>query len=355
MVQYNNITQLISELLFKNDCVIVPNLGGFVAQSYASHFSNGSSLLLPPTKQILFNKNLKHNDGLLVSSYSDKYDLSYALAFSQIEDYKEYIVSLLVAKKRFELLNLGLLYVDLDSEIRFESKIDVNFLIDSFGFEPVIAKEIEKVVEPILNKTVFEDRKINTINKSSKKYSVKQMALLAVGLPITITMLVFAANSKPLEPIMHSSLNPFYNSPQSYSKINNREHKAFFLDKISQSPLIEDNNGNATFKLFEKGITLIASNNETGVTKEKENSNIKNNTPNISANYQVVVGCFGIESNASKLIKELKSKNIKASISGINAKGLHVVSCGGFNTKSEANGLVSSLKSKFPNAWVMEK
>jgi hypothetical protein len=355
MVQYNHITQLISELLFKNDCVIVPNLGGFVAQSYPSHFSNGSSLLLPPTKQILFNKNLKHNDGLLVSSYSEKFDLGYALASAQIEDYKEYIVSLLVAKKRFELLNLGLLYIDLDNEIRFESKIDVNFLIDSFGFEPVIAKEIEKVGEPFLNKTVFEDRKINTINKSSRKYSVKQMALLAVGLPITITMLVFAANSKPLEPIMHSSLNPFYNSPQSYSKLNNREHKSFFLDKISLVSLIEDNNGNATFKLSEEGITLIASNKELVVIKDSENTNAIIHTTNISANYQVVVGCFGIESNASKLIKELKSKNINASISGINAKGLHVVSCGGFNTKSEANVLVNSLKSEFPNAWVMEK
>lgn len=350
MIQYNNITQLITELLYKNDCVIVPNLGGFVAQSYSSHFSNGSSLLLPPTKQILFNKNLKHNDGLLVSSYSEKFELSYDLAFIQIEDYKEYIQSLLIVKKRFELLNLGLLYVDLDNEIRFESKIDVNFLIDSFGFEPVIAKEIEKNAEPFLNKTLYEDRKINSTKKSSKKYSVKQIALLAIGLPITITMLVFAANSKPMEPIMHSSLNPFYNSPKTYSKLSKRDNKSFFLDKISKASLIEDNKGNATFILTENGVTLISSNKEVEEIKKEEN-----NIVNTSANYQVVVGCFGIESNASNLIKKLKSKNINAAISGINAKGLHVVSCGGFNAKSEAIVLVNSLKNEFPNAWIMAK
>ena len=110
MLQYNQITDLIAELLFKHDCVIVPNLGGFVAQLYSSHFSKGSSSLLPPTKQILFNKNLKQNDGLLISAFAERFDVQYDIAIVQIENYKEYIVSLLFAKKRFELLNLGLLY-----------------------------------------------------------------------------------------------------------------------------------------------------------------------------------------------------------------------------------------------------
>ena len=97
-------------------------------------------------------------------------------------------------------------------------------------------------------------------------------------------------------------------------------------------------------------MTLISSNKEVEEIKKEEN-----NIVNTSANYQVVVGCFGIESNASNLIKKLKSKNINAVISGINAKGLHVVSCGGFNTKGEANVLVNSLKNEFPNAWIMAK
>ena len=163
-------------------------------------------------------------------------------------------------------------------------------------------------------------------------------------------MLVFAANSKPMEPIMHSSLNPFYNSPKTYSKLSKSDNKSFFLDKISKASLIEDNKGNATFILTENGVTLISSNKEVEEIKKEEN-----NIVNTSANYQVVVGCFGIESNASNLIKKLKSKNINAAISGINAKGLHVVSCGGFNTKGEANVLVNSLKNEFPNAWIMAK
>ena len=72
-------------------------------------------------------------------------------------------------------------------------------------------------------------------------------------------------------------------------------------------------------------------------------------------NYQVVVGCFGVVENANKLIDELQKNNLDAGISGTNAKGLHVVSCGGFNSKEEAAQLLTSIKSSYPNAWVMSK
>ena len=79
------------------------------------------------------------------------------------------------------------------------------------------------------------------------------------------------------------------------------------------------------------------------------------NTHLYDGKYQVVVGCFGVEKNANKLIKELQSKNMNAGISGINNKGLHIVSCGGFNAKEDAANLLATIKGNFPNAWVMSK
>ena len=46
------------ELLQLHDCVIFPNLGGFVAQYCPANFDEKKSVLSPPHKQILFNKNL---------------------------------------------------------------------------------------------------------------------------------------------------------------------------------------------------------------------------------------------------------------------------------------------------------
>ena len=355
MFKYNQITQLISELLYKHDCVIVPNLGGFVAQQYASHFSSGSSLLLPPTKQILFNKNLKHNDGLLVSAYADKFLVDYNDAISQIEDYKSYIVSLLEVKKRFELAQLGLLYIDSDQEIRFEAKVDVNFLIDSFGFEAVIANEVEQISEPRILKTTFEDSKAIPLQNPSKKHSIKKVAILAIGIPLTIVLLIFAANSKPLQPIVQSSLNPFHKIEKTYVPNSTSNSQSFYLDKIEVAPLVCDNNGNANFRLSEDGQVLVAKIDKVEVVTNTVTLAESNSSIQIDATYQVVVGCFGVKANAERLINELQHKQIVAAISGVNSNGLYVVSCGGFNEKSNANQLVSSLKNEFPNAWVMTK
>jgi cell division septation protein DedD len=121
-----------------------------------------------------------------------------------------------------------------------------------------------------------------------------------------------------------------------------------------------DAKGFATFKLFENGKVLVASINDSVLPADKthvarsyfSSSNKKNA---FNAKYQVVVGCFGVEENAHKLVKELHSKKIQAGISGVNQKGLHVVSCGGFDSKDDAAQLLASVKSEFPNAWVMAK
>ena len=62
MLHYNQITHLIAELLFKHDCVIVPNFGGFVARNYSSNFNKGSNVLYPQSKHILFNKNFTQTE-----------------------------------------------------------------------------------------------------------------------------------------------------------------------------------------------------------------------------------------------------------------------------------------------------
>ncbi|MBK8367637.1 MAG: hypothetical protein IPL10_09515 [Bacteroidetes bacterium] len=123
-------------------------------------------------------------------------------ATKQIEDYRDYVQSLLSVKKRFELDNIGLLYIDAENSLRFEAKTDVNFLLESFGFEPVIANEL--VIEPEKQISVkpFEDRKIVVETIISKKTSYAKIATLAIGVPVTLAFLLFAAYSETNETII---------------------------------------------------------------------------------------------------------------------------------------------------------
>lgn len=360
MLQYTQITNLIAELLYKHDCVIVPNFGGFVAREYSSSFSRGNNLLYPQAKHLLFNKNLVHNDGLLISALMEKGNIPYTEAEKQISDYKDYIQSLLSAKKRFELQNIGLLYMDTENSLRFEAKADVNFLLESFGFESVIANElIIEPEKPVFEKQ-FEDRKAVVVPEKRKR-SYAKIAALAIGLPIALTALLLAATSKPMQPLLQSSINPFYSPEKTYSPAKGIAHKAYFIEKAQSVTLLADAKGFAAFTITENGNVLMANLNDSVSRIDKTmvckpvRSFSKTNELNLSGKYQVVLGCFGVLENANKLVNELQSKQITAGISGTNAKGLHVVSCGGFNTKEEATNTLATIKSAYPNAWIMMK
>ncbi len=72
-----NIEKHIALLLRNYDCVIIPGLGGFVANYSPSQFNRAKGLLSPPSKAIIFNRNLINNDGLLMNHLSVNENLSY--------------------------------------------------------------------------------------------------------------------------------------------------------------------------------------------------------------------------------------------------------------------------------------
>ena len=57
----------ITDLLYRYDCVIVPEFGGFITNRIGAKLNESTQTFYPPTKQITFNSHLKHNDGLLAN------------------------------------------------------------------------------------------------------------------------------------------------------------------------------------------------------------------------------------------------------------------------------------------------
>ena len=73
-------------LLLNNDCVVVPDFGGFVAYHVSAHFDETDGLFIPPKRTVGFNPQLKMNDSLLAQSYVEAYDISYPEAIQRIEN-----------------------------------------------------------------------------------------------------------------------------------------------------------------------------------------------------------------------------------------------------------------------------
>lgn len=107
-------------LLLGNECVIVPNLGGFVAHRVVARYDGDEELFLPPYRTLGFNPMLKMNDSLLAQSYVEAYDLSYPEAVSAIEDEVREMLRIMGNTGSYELENLGRLFYDHDGKMNFE-------------------------------------------------------------------------------------------------------------------------------------------------------------------------------------------------------------------------------------------
>ena len=72
-----NIWSLVNSLLYNHNCVVVPNLGGFLAHQHSASIDPVSMVINPPCKTITFNAQLKLNDGLLATKVADYLKISY--------------------------------------------------------------------------------------------------------------------------------------------------------------------------------------------------------------------------------------------------------------------------------------
>ena len=82
-----NLDKYIRELLLQHDCVILPGLGGFVANYRPATFDAFQKTAIPPSREILFNANLMHNDGLLYAHISRETEYRYKEVQAMAEVY----------------------------------------------------------------------------------------------------------------------------------------------------------------------------------------------------------------------------------------------------------------------------
>ena len=111
----------IENLLFSNDCVIVPQLGGFVTHHVPAHYNEAEGLYMPPSRSVGFNPQLQLNDGLLVQAYMlANPGISFPEANELLEADINLLKSQLQAEGEYLLEGVGCLSVGMDGKYTFE-------------------------------------------------------------------------------------------------------------------------------------------------------------------------------------------------------------------------------------------
>jgi len=297
------LSSYINDLLYRYDCVIVPDFGGFVTNPISAKINHFTHTFQPPTKQITFNSFLKNNDGLLANYIATSKSISFNSATNFIEKaVKEWnkqlqTESLLIGK-------VGSLSLNKELQIIFEPNTISNYLTETFGMTAVNSpavkrleykKQLEKTPQLVLHK------------KSSGflKYAATAAILLTVG--------AFGWNGYQTNQLK-----------ENYAK---------------QQKDVEQKIQSATF-IIDTPLPTIQ------LTIAKE----------IPKNFHIIAGAFEFPANAEKKLRQLKAKGFNPQIIGKNSYGLTQVTYASFSTRAEALKKLKEIRiTDSEDAWFLPR
>ena len=179
----NELERHIEILLLSNDCVIVPDFGGFMAHHVDARYDGRDNMFLPPLRTVGFNPQLKMNDSLLSQSYVEAYDISYPEAIDRLANEVAEIRQRLENEGKYEINNIGTIYLNEDGNYTFEP-CEAGILTPNYyglgGFDmlPLSTQENEPTVtlEKTNSTNIAENIEINQEEKQAEPVVALQNA-----------------------------------------------------------------------------------------------------------------------------------------------------------------------------------
>ena len=143
----NELVKHIEVLLLENNCVIVPELGGFIAHYRAASYDKETGEFFPPMRTIGFNPQLTMNDGLLVQSYMRAYSTDFPDATRRIEKTVQALKEALYNDGEVRLNYVGTLSYGMNGTYEFEPAESAYFTPSLYGLQKFNIEEVETVVD----------------------------------------------------------------------------------------------------------------------------------------------------------------------------------------------------------------
>lgn len=354
------IDRYLSELLFDHDCVIVPELGGFVTNYMPAKIHPTQHSFSPPYKGVLFNANLRNNDGLLANYISLQESTNYIDATKKISAFVQFCNEELSNGNKVIIEKVGALSFNVERNIQFEPDNSINYLKDSFGLSIFQSPAIKRDGHIPKIEKQFKDRTTVLVEKERKKISLGRVLALALLMPLWGAAIWVSLKTEWYKNVNYSSFNFFEKKNEQPIILNKTpEKKSTTITKIASEPqqvvaVVEDT---LSTKINAETTSLVSTASLDTNEAEPDKTQVVNSNPpyNGKRQFHIVSGCFKILENAQRFVEELKNKNLSAEIIGETAGGLHIVSVGDYVTKQEAQMEMAQVKQVAPDVWLLEK
>ncbi len=401
----------VKELLHKHDCVIMPNFGGFVCNPENARIDQVSHIITPPARRVMFNQNLKTNDGLLVQFVAQNFGITYSEALRVIDDVITDFKNKLEQTKQIDIDTFGTFRLNAEANYVFLPNKHNTYLHASFGLLPIQATPVTDFITGAKRTRLFKERKdIKPIGRKQRAKNIALKALtavLVVMLGLNAYIFLTDANLVGGAKINTTGIHSWFDSLMAKDKAPNEinapelthktelEPEASYLpeapvaveeDKLTETPTktetltntVENttlniaeafayttksapNFGNYTFN--EDGSIVEVQPTEVAQPIVEENPEVSpepkhevavTETHGAAFSYHVIGGVFCNEANARKYYNMLKAKGFDAQLLLNKKINCNRVSYRKVSNREEAIRLMDSIKStENPAAWVL--
>ncbi len=309
----------ISELLYRYNCVMVPEFGAFLTQMKSAVLIEGSNTFYPPTKQISFNEQVSSNDGLLISYIANTEKLSYEEALVKVTQIATNWKIALQKGSRLELANIGELWLNSNHKLQFQPYDKTNYLTSSFGLSSIVYAPITR--EILKEEVIALEEKIPFVftpekrETSSLRPYLKYAAIFLLAISTGLTGFRFYKESINKQQLTVEKVQ---------EEVSKRIQEATFFDT-------------APMELPTLSLDVISA------PKKK-----------VGRVHHIVAGAFRFKKNANKKMRQLKRRGFNPAYIGTNPHGLHMVTYDSFTDVDEAlNALRSVKRTQSPDAWLL--
>ena len=320
-----DISLYLVELLRLHDCVIIPDLGGFIANYRPAEMDLAGNRFNPPVKEVIFSGKLNKNDGLLVNYISETEGIGYIEARQVISEFVDETWSNLENGDQIEFKHIGFLKFDRNEKLIFEPVVHENFLLEAYGLEGFHFPQLEHE-KLIQTKRLFVDKEAVRPVFSSRKVKA-----LAVGVPLLLALIFvpvskYVRNNNQMPNFQTSSAAPFTLN----ETIASRSTVKF--DSL---------NPKATETQTVKKTEPIAAQPSVNQA-QPEALVIKSNS-----RYRLIGGCFSLRENADKFLEKLRASGFKSEMK-VQPNGTFLVIVQSYTDKTEATTALKNLRETDP-------
>lgn len=360
----NQLKRHIEILLLDNDCVIVPDFGGFVAHRVAARYDENDRTYLPPMRTVGFNSQLRMNDSLLVQSYIEAYDISYPEALRRIESDTDEIRRQLEDEGTCTLDDLGTLTVNMEGKYEFEPFKSGLLTPDLYGLssftfkrlrdEAVLAEDSpareaapndDGNASPALLDFISDDDDSVASTISIKKSWIRNAVAIAAAVVAFFLMAT---------PVLNSDLGN-----QAMSQMNsNLLYKLMPKDTnvTPAQPVVAVRSEKATSPQVSQPAPDHSSHQPESRAEDATEQTQPDATRQHAGSYCIVVASQVRKSNAELFVKQLHQQGYTDAEVYIHNDVVRVI-CGVFDTASEAYSRLNKMndKEEFFEAWVYKK